>query len=142
MQGARHEIAIETDERVEWHVITADVQQAIDATGAGTGLALVRTAHTSAAVTTNEAEARLLGDMRRWLLDLVPPEETYEHDEIHHASGSQPNAFAHIIAMLVRRPVLVPLWDATLDLGTYEDILFLELDGPRRRHVQVTLFTP
>jgi len=40
---------------------------------------------------------------------------------------------------MVRRPVVVVLADGDLQTGTYEDLLFVEFDGPQDRTVDVAV---
>ena len=133
------ELELETDERIEWHIITEDVEAALADEGVDTGLVFVRTGHTSAALTTNEPEENLLEDLKRVYTDLVPPDDWYFHDQHHLDTDSQRNAFGHALSSLIRRPVLLVLEDGALRMGTYEEILFLEFDGPRPRSIDVTV---
>lgn len=137
MEIDHREITVETDERLEWQPVTADIEDVLAGMGNTDGLVLARTGHTSAALTTNEAEDRLLQDLLEAYTDLAPPEAWYFHDQVHIDSDTQRNAFAHILSSMVRRPVLLPLANGSLQIGTYEDVLFLELDGPRRRTVDL-----
>ena len=139
MEVHSHELAIETDERIEWHIITEDVEAVLAGRDVDAGIVLVRTGHTSAALTTNEPEQNLLEDLRRIYTDLVPPDDWYFHDQHHIDTDTQRNAFGHALSSLIRRPILVPLVDGELQMGTYEEILFLEFDGPRPRTVDVAV---
>jgi len=139
MELTTRTFTVETDDRIEIHDLTPEVEAAVEATGATDGLVHARTGHTSAALTTNEGEERLLRDMLETYTELVPPEEWYFHDQHHLDTDSQRNAFGHILSSMVRRPVVVVLEDGRLRTGTYEDVLFVEFDGPRDRTVDVTV---
>lgn len=139
MQVTTREFVVETEDRIEIHDVTPEVRAAIEDSDATDGMVCVRTGHTSAALTTNEGEERLLQDMLEAFTDLVPPEEWYFHDQHHLDTDTQRNAFGHILASMVRRPVLVVLEDGDLRTGTHEDILFVEFDGPRDRTVDVAV---
>lgn len=95
-----------------------------------TGTCTVFVEHTTAGVSINEAEGRLLGDIERVLTELVP-ESGWAHDEL------DDNADAHLRSMLLGRDVTVPVTDGDLGLGTWQSILLVECDGPRRRTVTV-----
>ena len=47
------------------------------------------------------------------------------------------NAHSHIIGMLMGQSESVPVHEGKLVLGTYQSIIFLELDGPRERKIGV-----
>ena len=111
----------------------------IEEIGASDGLAYMSTPHTSAALSTNEFENKLLYDMVDFFKELVPPDAGYAHDIDHYERDEQPNAHAHILSAMIKRPVLLMLRDGELDLGTWEEVMFYELSGPRTRTVDVTV---
>ena len=51
----------------------------------------------------------------------------YKHDR------GDGNAHAHLRATLLGNSVIIPVEGRRLALGTWQRILFFELDGPRRR---------
>lgn len=130
--------SIESNDRFEILNISPEVKQQIEELSATNGLMYVSTPHTSAALSTNEHEEKLLSDMVNKFKELVPPDDGYNHDEDHVAAGEQPNAHAHLISTMIKQPVLLLLNEGNLDLGTWEEILFFELCGPRERTVNVT----
>jgi secondary thiamine-phosphate synthase enzyme len=121
-------VTINTDQRLQVLDITDDVADAVPSDSSGTVTVFVR--HTTAGVTVNEAESRLLGDFETALADLVP-DEGWDHDEL------DGNADSHVRALLVGPSVSVPVSDGALDLGTWQSVLLVECDGPRTRTVQV-----
>jgi len=123
---------IETTERTDVVDVTADVAEAIPAQ-IDRGVCTVFVPHATAGVVVNENESRLLSDLEGWLDELAPRGEGYAHDEI------DTNADAHLRAMLLGESVSVPVVDGSLDLGTWQSILFVECDGPRTRSLDVTV---
>ena len=119
---------LSTEKRLEVVDITDRVAQRVPSSSDGTVTVFVE--HTTAGVTVNEAESRLLSDFETALSDLVP-DTGWEHDRI------DDNADSHIRAMLVGPSVTVPVVDGALQLGTWQEILFVECDGPRQRSVSV-----
>ena len=116
--------ALDITQQVNWVVRDSKVEE---------GTALVFTTHTTTAVTINEGERRLLEDIEAKMKDLAPQGAGYKHDSIDH------NAHAHLAASIVGSSVTVPVRKAKLDLGTWQSVLFLELDGPRERHLEVVV---
>jgi secondary thiamine-phosphate synthase enzyme len=107
--------------------ITAEVAALIGDVRAG--VVWLHCPHTTAALTIQEnADPDLRVDYLRHLGKLVP-QPGFLH--------SEGNADAHIKASLIgtTQPVLVE--DGRLVLGTWQAIYFVELDGPRQRHVLV-----
>ena len=84
------------------------------------------TKHSTSAICVNENEKGLLNDFEKVLKDIVKENDNYEHDFIDN------NAASHIRAFLLGSSETVPIVDGRLDLGTWQSIFFVELDGPRR----------
>lgn len=114
--------------------ITAQVQQLVTEAGVGDGLCTVYVTHTTAGIFINEnADPDVLHDMLSTLDRLVPWERNYRH-----AEG---NAAAHIKASLIGTSQSIPVRGDRLELGRWQGIFFADFDGPRRRHVIVTVVT-
>jgi secondary thiamine-phosphate synthase enzyme len=122
------EFTVETDARLSVVDITDQVASAVPSDADGTCTVFVR--HTTAGITVNEAESRLLSDIEAYLSKAVA-EDGWRHDEI------DDNADAHLRAMLVGPDVTVPVSSGTLALGTWQSVLLVECDGPRQRTVSV-----
>lgn len=98
------------------------------------GLCTVFVEHTTAALSINEAEPRLLSDLEAFVSGLSAP-DGWEHDAL------DGNADAHLRSSLFGRSVTVPVRDGDLALGTWQSILLIECDGPRERSLSVTATT-
>jgi secondary thiamine-phosphate synthase enzyme len=121
---------ISTEDRLSVVDITESVEATLPADASGTATIFVR--HTTASVTVNEAEARLLADFESALDELVP-DTGWEHDAL------DGNADSHVRALLLGPDVTVPVENGSLALGTWQSVLFVECDGPRTRTVRVLL---
>jgi secondary thiamine-phosphate synthase enzyme len=86
--------------------------------------------HTTAALTINEAESGLMRDIEE-VCSMLLPKIKYEHNLIDN------NAEAHILSSFFKPSLLIPMNDGRLLLGTWQRVLFIELDGPRQRKVWV-----
>ena len=65
------------------------------------------------------------------------------HDDLH-LRGNIPkdepkNAHSHMQALLLGNDVSVPFKDGKLQLGQYQDVIFVELDGPKKSNVVVSI---
>lgn len=139
MQIRSERFSIETEDRFEIVNVTPDIKTTLEGLGTEDGLVLVSTPHTSAALSTNEYDEGLVEDMVDKFRELVPPDAGYAHDVDHLNAGEQPNAHAHLLSGLVKRPVLLVRDSGQLGLGTWEAVLFFEFCGPRRRQIEVAL---
>jgi secondary thiamine-phosphate synthase enzyme len=77
----------------------------------------------------NEAEPGLIQDATKLMASLVPEGAGYQHDKM------DSNAHAHLQAMLLGNSAVMPVDGGKPVLGTWQRVLFIELDGPRRRRV-------
>lgn len=119
---------LSTDEWLSVIDITDRVEQCVP--DGATGTVTVFVEHTTAGVTVNEGEPRLLSDFEQLLVDLVP-DEGWDHDQI------DDNADAHLRSLLVGPDTTIPVTNGSLQLGTWQSVLFIECDGPRTRTVTV-----
>jgi secondary thiamine-phosphate synthase enzyme len=126
----RETVSVPTDERLDVVDVTDRVVDTIPADADGICTVFVR--HTTAGVVVQEAESRLLADLRSFLRDAVA-DDGWRHDEL------DGNADSHLRATLLGESVTVPVVDGTLDLGTWQSILLVDCDGPRTREVTVVV---
>ena len=127
------------------HFSTAELEEAIDitarlngivtASGVRDGLVLVFPLHTTSAVYVSDCELSLAIDTRAALARLVPGTASYLHD----AHEVKQNAAAHIRAHLAGHHVVLPITKGSLDLGTFQTVYYLELDGRRDKEVLVKI---
>jgi secondary thiamine-phosphate synthase enzyme len=143
MKIIHHFLEITTDQGINIHNITPQVQEFIDSIGINNGQVLVFSRHTTTALAINENEVRLLEDVKVFLRKLAPETDKYLHNDLHlrDVPEDEPiNAHSHLMAMMLSTSEVIPIIDGKLGLGTWQSILFFELDGLRKRTVllQVT----
>ena len=93
------------------------------------GIVNIFTKHSTSAIRVNENEKGLLLDFEKALKDIVKEKDNYKHDFIDN------NAASHIRAFLLGSSETIPIADGRLDLGTWQSIFFVELDGPRSNRI-------
>ena len=134
-----HTIEIKTDEGINIHNITPQIQDLIASTPIKNGQALIFSRHTTTALAINEYEERLLTDIKVYLSKLAPGSDKYLHNDLHLRPNIPPdepmNAHSHLMAMTLSTSELIPIVDGKLALGTYQSVLFFELDGARSRTI-------
>jgi secondary thiamine-phosphate synthase enzyme len=114
--------------------ITGEVQEAVEESGLVAGVATVFVPGSTAAVTTIEFEPGLAKDFPAMLERVAPKDINYEHQKAWHDD----NGRSHVKASLVGPSLSVPFEGGILTLGTWQQIVFVELDiRPRRREVVV-----
>jgi secondary thiamine-phosphate synthase enzyme len=122
------ELIIRTNLPTEMIDITALVGAAISEEKVESGICVVFTPHTTAAVTINEnADPDVQYDIIHALEKTIPRNLPYRH--------SEGNSSAHVKSSLVGASELVLVENGRLVLGTWQAIFFCEFDGPRQRKV-------
>ena len=116
--------------------ITESVAAAVQESGLQAGIAVVFVPGATGAVTTIEHEPGLVDDIRAALERIAPKQEAYAHDQ----KWGDGNGHSHIRASLIGPSLTVPFQNGQLMLGTWQQIVFLELDNrPRRRRIIVQI---
>ena len=131
-----------TAEEIDVRNITSAVEELLAQSGIRNGFIVVASRHTTTAVTLNEDESRLGEDLKAFLARLVPKDAHYLHNDIHlrDCPPDEPqNAHSHIAAMVLGSSEVIPLIDGTLGLGSWQSLLFVDLDGPRERTVSIQI---
>jgi len=127
-------ITLETTAGVEIIDITSEVRELLAKSAIQEGSATVFVPGSTATVTTIEYEPGLVADMTRALDRIAPRNGPYEHDQRWHDG----NGHSHIRAAFLKPSVTIPFSNNTLMLGTWQQLVFIELDvRPRNRTIIV-----
>jgi len=123
--------------------ITEEVGAAVRDSGVVAGIACVYSPHTTCCIRVNEFESGFLEDFSALLKRLVPNggEHYYAHDDwdrrtenICEEDMEVGNGHAHCMSMLLGSAgEAIPVREGELCLGTWQRVLFLELDRERDR---------
>jgi secondary thiamine-phosphate synthase enzyme len=103
--------------------ITSKINQEIDIEN---GIVNVFSRHSTSAIVVNENESGLLADLELMLKDLISDNYSWQHDRIDN------NAKSHLKSFLLSSSETIPVSAGKLDLGTWQSVFFVELDGPRK----------
>ena len=110
--------------------ITHQISEATKATILQDGIVTIFVSGSTAAVTTIEYEPGLKKDFPKMLARIAPSEIEYEHDNKWHDG----NGHSHVRASLIGPSLTVPFNKKRLTLGTWQQIVLLEMDTrPRER---------
>ncbi|MFQ6025342.1 MAG: secondary thiamine-phosphate synthase enzyme YjbQ [Nitrosopumilaceae archaeon] len=104
--------------------ITEQTEKAIQECGLQDGIVTVFISGSTAAVTTIEYEPGLKKDFPKMLSRVVPKEVEYEHQKMWHDG----NGHSHVRASLVGPSLTVPFKNGSLMLGTWQQIVLIEMD--------------
>ncbi len=112
--------------------ITDEVERIVEKSKVADGMALVSAMHITSAVYVNDAESGLIDDIEEWLNEIAPMNKDYRH----HRTG-ETNGYAHLWNLTLGHQVIVPITNAKLDLGPWEQVYYAEFDGQRKKRVIV-----
>ncbi|MBY9005502.1 MAG: secondary thiamine-phosphate synthase enzyme YjbQ [Candidatus Lokiarchaeota archaeon] len=117
--------------------ITSQVQNAVRASNINNGLVNVHVAGSTAAISTTEYEPGLVKkDIENFLEKILP----YREDYAHHSTWGDHNGAGHLRSTLLKSSQTFPIQNHNIILGTWQQIIFLELDEkPRHREIYCTI---
>ena len=122
---------LNTNKNFEIIDITSKVNELIDV---DQGIVSIFSRHSTSAIVVNENERGLLNDLEFMMDNLVSDKFSYEHDRI------DDNARSHLKSFLLSSSECLPIRNNRLDLGTWQSVFFIELDGPRHnRTISLTI---
>jgi secondary thiamine-phosphate synthase enzyme len=120
-----HEIRFSTKNRVEVHNITHHVEDIVRESGIREGIVVVHAPHATAAIVLNEDEEGLKQDIVTLIRKNIPYDYPWKHNLIDDNAGS------HLASVVLGSTKVIPLKDGDMVRGAWQEILFIELDGPR-----------
>jgi secondary thiamine-phosphate synthase enzyme len=124
-------LQVKTNEPREMVRITRLLARAVEEAGWRDGVCTIFVPHTTAGVTINENADP---DVARDLLYALDQIVSSDDPGYRHAEG---NSAAHVKASMMGFSQAVIVRGGALALGTWQDIIFCEFDGPRQRQVMV-----
>ena len=109
--------------------ITHHVQSAIHESGITNGIVNVSVAGSTGAISTTEYEPGLVKhDIENLLESIIPYDKNYHH----HKPWGDRNGGGHLRSFLLKTSQTFPFQNRNLILGTWQQIIFLELDEKSR----------
>ena len=126
-----HSLKLNTNKNFEIIDITSRINNLIDIEK---GIISIFSRHSTSAIVVNENEQGLLNDLEFTLNNLISDKYSYSHDRIDN------NARSHLKSFLLSSSECLPIKNGKVDLGTWQSVFFIELDGPRHnRTITLTI---
>lgn len=127
-------LELKTSERFQIVDITREVERVVAESGVKNGICIIHAPHATAAIVLNEHEQGLIRDILSKLRELFPPEADWLHNRI------DDNAHAHVASAFIGSTRVLPVVNSRLVRGTWQNVFFVEMDGPRpRREILVEI---
>ncbi len=114
--------------------ISSEVEEIVRSSGVKSGVCTVYVPHATAAIIVNEnADPNISTDLLNALDKAIPLHAGYLHDKIDN------NAAAHIKASIIGPSESIIIQDGKMMAGTWQDIMLMDFDGPRKRTILVKI---
>lgn len=133
MQILTEILELETSKRAQIIDITRNIEAALAESGLRKGLVNIYSKHSTSAIFINENESGLLEDYQNLIESLIPTGNNYKHDRIDN------NADSHLRSFIIGNNETIPFENGSMDLGTWQSVFFLDMDGPRNRRITITI---
>ena len=108
--------------------LTDEISTKIKESKISNGIVTIFVTGSTGALTTIEFEPGLLKDFPDMLSRIAPDKLNYHHEEMWHDG----NGRSHVKASLIGPSLTIPFNDKKLGLGTWQQIVFVELDTQKR----------
>ncbi len=119
------EITFETKDKIQIIDITDEVEEIVRNSKVKEGICVIHAPHATAAIILNENENGLKEDIKDFIYDTFF-KRNYKHNLI------DDNGASHLASVFLGQTRVIPIKDGKLLRGTWQNILFVELDGPRK----------
>ena len=129
-----------TSERMEILNITDRIRDAVGSSSIRNGFVHIQSLHTTTSIFINEWQQALLDDMKTHLSQVVPRDAYWRHNDPVHSDCERKNADSHLRGMVMGQSLCLQVRNSAVVLGTWQQILLAEFDGPRNRTVSVQGF--
>jgi len=131
-----HSLSFPTGGNVDIIDITDDVSEALLKSCLSDGTVTIFTPGATGAVTTIEYESGLISDLKDMLERIAPQNTRYAHN----LKWGDGNGHSHVRAALLGPSLSVPFSGGRMQLGTWQQIVFIDLDNrPRDRKLIVQI---
>lgn len=112
--------------------ITSQVQSIVKNSGISDGIVTIFIPHTTAGISINEnADPDVIFDLKNIFNHMIP-----EHNNYKHMEG---NSQAHALSTLTSPSITLIIENGSIVLGTWQNIYFMEYDGPRNRKAHIKI---
>ncbi len=132
MKIYNEQITLQSKKSREFSDITSQVKAAMEKSTFHEGIILVSSLHSNSGVIVNDPEPGLLDDLDKWLSQVAPVREDYNHK-----GRFESNSGIHLQGILLNHQAVVSFTEGRLDLGPWQAVLFVELDGLRPKRILV-----
>lgn len=129
-------VSIISNERLQFIDITQKMKEIVKKSNIRNGIASVYSTHTTSCIRINENEPRIIDDFKCFLEELAPSSKSYRHDDINKRNcpkDERINGHSHCKSLLLGASETIPIINNKLQLGKWQSIFHVDLDGNNRK---------
>ena len=135
-------LRIPTVTATEFFDLTDYLERLVAEAGLRFGFVNVQSLHTTTAIVVNEKEPLLHADFASLLEKAAPQDAVYRHDDpavrtVNLTPDERVNGHSHCRALLLGASACLNIVDGRLQLGRWQRVFLVELDGPREREISI-----
>jgi secondary thiamine-phosphate synthase enzyme len=131
-----HEIFVQTTGKTDVIDLTSRVSKKLSNSPLQNGCVTLFVPGSTAALTTIEFETGVINDLKKAIERMASKDIYYEH----HARWGDGNGYSHVRAALTGPSLYIPVINAKMTLGTWQQIVLLDFDNrPRERRIIVQI---
>jgi secondary thiamine-phosphate synthase enzyme len=136
MSVQNHLLYAQTTEKTDIIDITPQVAKQVKESAIENGCVLLFIPGSTAALTTIEFESGVVNDLKKAIDRMAPEEMYYEHNE----RWGDGNGYAHVRAAMIGPSLHIPVTEAKMALGTWQQVVLIDFDNrPRERRILVQI---
>ena len=137
-------LSLRTEQPTQFIDITAWVGEMVRRSRVGHGYVQIQVLHTTAAIVVNENEPLLIEDFKAMLERIAPARGPYAHDDqqrrrVNLVPDERSNGHSHARALLLGASKVLNVLEGRVELGRWQSIFLVELDGARKRSISITV---
>lgn len=136
MSVQNHSLYAQTTEKTDVIDVTPQVAKQVKESAIGNGCVTLFIPGSTAALTTIEFESGVINDLKKAVDRMAPEDIYYEHNE----RWGDGNGYAHVRAAMIGPSLYIPVIEAEMALGTWQQIVLIDFDNrPRERRILVQI---
>ncbi|HMB66203.1 MAG TPA: secondary thiamine-phosphate synthase enzyme YjbQ [Patescibacteria group bacterium] len=144
MNTANKILEYQMKEKFHFEDITDEVKKIVADSEIKNGLVNIQSLHTTTALILNENEPLLIEDIKQNLENIAPESIYYNHDNfeirtVNMCDDECANGHSHCKSIRLPSNLTLNLVEGKIQFGTWQRVLFFELDRARNRKVQIQI---
>ncbi len=140
-------LGIETKHKFQFFDLTEKIKEIVEKSEIRNGINNIITLHTTTAILLNENEPLLLKDFTLVAKKFLNGQKDFCHDDIELRQQMRPslpkseckNAASHCLSIFLPNFQTLNIRDGGLIIGKWQNILFWELDEPKKRVISIII---